>query len=124
VSGGLILATPASCSGKTVLSLGLLGRLARTGHSVASAKAGPDYIDSSFHAAASGAPCLNLDAWAMRLDMAKKQDRPGSSPRLAALGRAMQLTGKMHLDLDLVRQRKRAEADAERRMLESSRKPR
>jgi cobyrinic acid a,c-diamide synthase len=66
VSGGIILAAPASGSGKTVLTLGLLRHLARAGHRVASAKAGPDYIDPSFHAAASGAPCLNLDPWAMR----------------------------------------------------------
>jgi cobyrinic acid a,c-diamide synthase len=49
-----------------VLTLGLLRHLAREGHRVASAKTGPDYIDPSFHAAASGAPCLNLDPWAMR----------------------------------------------------------
>jgi cobyrinic acid a,c-diamide synthase len=66
VSGGLILAAPASGSGKTVLTLGLLRHLARNGCGVASAKAGPDYIDPSFHAAVSGAPCLNLDPWAMR----------------------------------------------------------
>jgi cobyrinic acid a,c-diamide synthase len=66
VSGGLILAAPASGSGKTVLTLGLLRHLAAAGHDVASAKVGPDYIDPSFHAAASGTPCLNLDAWAMR----------------------------------------------------------
>ncbi len=64
--GGLILAAPASGSGKTVLTLGLLRHLVRAGYGVASAKAGPDYIDPSFHAAASGAPCLNLDPWAMR----------------------------------------------------------
>ena len=66
MSGGIIIAAPASGSGKTVLTLGLLRHLARAGHSVASAKTGPDYIDPSFHAAASGAPCLNLDPWAMR----------------------------------------------------------
>jgi cobyrinic acid a,c-diamide synthase len=66
VSGGIILAAPASGSGKTVVTLGLLRHLARIGHRVASAKAGPDYIDPSFHQAASGAPCVNLDPWAMR----------------------------------------------------------
>jgi cobyrinic acid a,c-diamide synthase len=32
---------------------------------VTSAKSGPDYIDPQFHKAASGADCVNLDAWAM-----------------------------------------------------------
>ena len=63
---GLILASPHSGSGKTTLTLGLLRALKRAGHRVVSAKSGPDYIDPVFHAAATGAPCLNLDAWAMR----------------------------------------------------------
>ncbi|MBT3400361.1 MAG: cobyrinic acid a,c-diamide synthase, partial [Rhodospirillaceae bacterium] len=63
---GLIIAAPASGSGKTLLTLGLLRALRDAGHAVAGAKAGPDYIDPAFHTAASGRPAFNLDPWAMR----------------------------------------------------------
>ena len=65
-AGGLILAAPASGSGKTLLTLGLLRLLRDRGLRPAAAKAGPDYIDPTFHAAASGGACFNLDVWAMR----------------------------------------------------------
>ncbi len=65
MSLGLILAAPASGSGKTTLTLGILRALKRRGVRVRGAKSGPDYIDPRFHEAACGAPCLNLDAWAM-----------------------------------------------------------
>lgn len=67
-SSGLIIAAAASGSGKTTLTLGLLRLLARQGIVVRGCKTGPDYIDPAFHAAASGAPCFNLDPWAMRAD--------------------------------------------------------
>ncbi|WP_371153378.1 cobyrinate a,c-diamide synthase [Jannaschia sp. 2305UL9-9] len=66
---GLILAAPASGSGKTTITLGLLRALRDAGHAVRGAKSGPDYIDPRFHEAASGAPCVNLDAWAMGAPM-------------------------------------------------------
>ena len=65
---GFILAAPASGSGKTLATLGILRALARRGRRVASAKVGPDYIDPCFHAAATARPCLNLDTWAMRAE--------------------------------------------------------
>ncbi len=63
---GLILAAPESGSGKTLVTAGLLRHLRERGIRVAAAKAGPDYIDPTFHEAASGGVCLNLDVWAMR----------------------------------------------------------
>ena len=65
---GLIIAAPASGSGKTVVTLALLRALRAAGVAVASFKAGPDYIDPTFHARASGRRCLNLDSWAMRIE--------------------------------------------------------
>jgi cobyrinic acid a,c-diamide synthase len=71
--GGLILSAPASGAGKTTVTLGVLRALAQAGHPVRSAKSGPDYIDPRFHAAATGAPCVNLDAWAMGTDRLQSQ---------------------------------------------------
>ncbi len=62
---GLILAAPQSGSGKTTITLGILRALSQDGVAVRGAKSGPDYIDPRFHEAACGAPCVNLDAWAM-----------------------------------------------------------
>ncbi|MDE0589720.1 cobyrinate a,c-diamide synthase [Halocynthiibacter sp. C4] len=70
---GLLLAAPTSGAGKTTLTLGILRALADAGVSIRAAKSGPDYIDPAFHAAASRAPCGNLDAWAMSPEMLKAQ---------------------------------------------------
>ncbi|MEM7637005.1 MAG: cobyrinate a,c-diamide synthase [Pseudomonadota bacterium] len=62
---GLVIAAPASGSGKTLLTLALLRALKNRGLAVAGAKSGPDYIDPKFHEAACGHASVNLDAWAM-----------------------------------------------------------
>lgn len=63
---GLIVAAPASGSGKTVLTLALLRALKNRGRRVSSLKVGPDYIDPAYHAAASSRAAANLDLWGMR----------------------------------------------------------
>lgn len=66
---GLIIGAPRSGSGKTTVTLGLIAAFRRRGVTVRTAKSGPDYIDPAFHAAASGAPGINLDSWAMPPDL-------------------------------------------------------
>lgn len=66
IAPGLIVAAPASGSGKTVVTAAVLRSLRRAGLRAAAFKVGPDYIDPAFHAAATGRACHTLDLWAMR----------------------------------------------------------
>ena len=65
MTAGLLISAPASGTGKTTLTLGLIAALRGLGVKVHGFKNGPDYIDPAFHAVASGLPSYNLDCWAM-----------------------------------------------------------
>ncbi len=65
LASGLIIAAPRTGSGKTLVTLGLIGALRAKGIEVAPAKTGPDYIDTAILARVAGRGAINLDPWAM-----------------------------------------------------------
>lgn len=59
----ILLTAPASGSGKTLITCGILQALVNRGMKVASYKCGPDYIDPMFHGRVIGTRSRNLDTF-------------------------------------------------------------
>ncbi|MGL5436740.1 MAG: cobyrinate a,c-diamide synthase [Lachnospiraceae bacterium] len=59
----IMIAAPASGTGKTAITCGLLKVLEQRGISCSSFKCGPDYIDPMFHQYVQGIPGCNLDSY-------------------------------------------------------------
>jgi cobyrinic acid a,c-diamide synthase len=88
---GLLISACRSGSGKTTVTLGLLAALKRRGMRMRAAKAGPDFIDPAFHAAATGRGSINLDSWAMRPALLDALMMEASTADIAVIEGAMGL---------------------------------
>ena len=58
---GILIAAPASGSGKTAAACALMAAFTKRGLTVKACKCGPDYIDPMFHREVLGVDSRNLD---------------------------------------------------------------
>ncbi len=75
----LVIGAPHGHSGKTTISIGLVGALREQGYTVQPFKKGPDYIDPSWLGYAAGRPCRNLDCYWMDEEQIGDTFRRGSA---------------------------------------------
>lgn len=95
----IVIAAPHGQSGKTTVSIGLIGALAESGFAVQPFKKGPDFIDPSWLSRVSGRPCRNLDCFLM--DEAAIRDsvaQAGRDARIAVVEGAMGMFDGLDLE--------------------------
>lgn len=81
----LVIAGLAGDSGKSLVTLGLIGALRGRGLAIASFKKGPDFIDAAWLGAAAQSPCRNLDTFMMPPDAILASLAEGSRDAALAL---------------------------------------
>ncbi|GAC1360072.1 MAG: cobyrinate a,c-diamide synthase [Ktedonobacteraceae bacterium] len=81
----IVIAGVASGVGKTTISTGLMAALRARGLRVQGYKVGPDYIDPTYHRAATGRPSYNLDTWLTNPTLVRRRFAMGAQDADIAL---------------------------------------
>ena len=86
MTSAVVIAGVRSGVGKTTIATGIMGALKRRGHEVQPFKAGPDYIDPSYHQLACGVPSRNLDTWLLpKATVTELFQRAGGGDRICVV---------------------------------------
>jgi cobyrinic acid a,c-diamide synthase len=95
----IVISAPHGQSGKTTVSIGLIGALVKNGFAVQPFKKGPDYIDPSWLSRVSGRLCRNLDCFLMDEDGIRASvAQTGADAQIAVIEGAMGMFDGLDLE--------------------------